>query len=58
MPSRRTRKQRGGGVDVVRAQEESIRQKEDELKFHELSIFDIPSVTILKNSLKKPLTFS
>ena len=33
MPSRRTRKQRGGGVDVVRAQEESIRQKEDELKF-------------------------
>ena len=32
MPSRRTRKQRGGGVDVVRAQEESIRQKEDELK--------------------------
>lgn len=33
MPSKRTRKQRGGGVDVVRAQEESIRQKEDELKF-------------------------
>jgi hypothetical protein len=33
MPSRRTRKQRGGGIDVVRAQEESIRQKEDELKF-------------------------
>jgi hypothetical protein len=57
MPSRWTRKQRGGGVDVVRAQEESIRQKEDELKFSmqdvsERELFD--AINIAFSSQARP----